>query len=185
MNELLPLLNPIRDYSVEDAMKMAQFILAERIKLYGELADLTEHNRQLLKIYYKLTQSIESIKKMALTKEMFVCEAIKPNARYQLNTVGMEPMDAYEAAQSKVLLAEFYGIGNIFKLNRGEKLRNEELTIVFMDDNEVSIRFVDFKWVLSNATIADVMAAQYIYNRTAAAKIELKWTENILKLLIK
>lgn len=210
MNELLQLLNPIRDYSVEDAMKMATLQMRVPISeitpddINGNERWIAERNVRGI----NLMGSIESIKKMVLTKEMFVCEVEKPVIQdvlvddydtdtdegmekwftdLGLNEKGISEYNAWQAARAKVLFAGFeiskYDI-HIIVFKEGRTDGRATLKF-FYGHNGVSVSLNGEYFLPNNPTISDLIHAIEVYNRTPTNKISLEWTENILKLLIK
>lgn len=176
-DKILPLLTPAGNLTCAKAMEIATSLMKVSISdipptdIHGNERWIAERNVRFI----NLLQSYEALLNKKLSKEMFVCEATEPYAEEFIidkhNTVNdlayREAKDDYELAQSKVFFEWFEkaedGVSN---------------GVVYIEDGKLWINGY-FKGVVK--TLRSLFLRIELYNETATSKIELKFTENILK----
>jgi len=128
--------------------------------------------------FKKLMQRFEElVRKVLLTRQMFVCGAMKPSS---VSDFYEEQEDEYIQAQSKLIFAGFE-ISETFSLRCGVlrihviNWESSTWNFQFPYRPEVTIKY---------PTVFDLLIELDRYNRTAKEKIEIKWTENFVKELI-
>lgn len=178
MNTLLPLLNPAGNLTVEKAEEIARLICNERERFtYGDQDGET----------IRLIKSYEKFKEKKLSKEMFVCEVEHPvlkeaNDFNILGTTDYYHKKAdYIAAERKVIFEGFEVMGDVAWI---KQIRSTRDVVRILFNPEFSILYSFFGTRIKKATIGDLFTEIERYNRTATSKIELKFTENVLKELL-
>lgn len=179
MNNIQSLINPARIIKVEDARKIAK-IQVERTGYAAAHLDTyaSEVNRKALRVL----QSFESLYALKLEKGHFVCEVEKPKWTFEMPIHSEEyayAMEAYEAAQAKVIFEGFVNGNNpIWNWN---VFMGEPFLGVQEHNGTVTLSLSSYR--TNASTIGDLFHAIEVYNRAAPTPIPLKYTSNILSLL--
>lgn len=179
--ELLKILNPVRILKVEDWQKMA--IKVRNYESSNELVDLS-HKASA----FDLIQHYEALTSQPLTKAHFVCEVEEP-ALYRnwvadktpdLPGVNMDNCNEYTKAQSQLIFAGFVQMDKESMIVYHTGIEGMSLSL-----SAKNIRIDNYFSADCIETVFDFIIEIDRYNRTATTPINISFTENFCKELLK